>query len=164
MDHEKASNMSQASFGSGDFYKVTANLKACLPEKLYHPQVCRVADAGSRAFSSERRHPVYIVDLPSKAVSVTIGEIDSGSKTGRHRHNYETILYVISGSGRTVIENVVVDWVAGDAVYIPVWAWHHHENRSDTTECVYVACENTPLLQNLGGIAVREEETDHKYG
>jgi gentisate 1,2-dioxygenase len=58
--------------------------------------------------------------------------------------------------GRTFIEDKVVEWKSGDAIYVPVWAWHYHENQSDTL-CRYVACENAPLLQNLGGIALREE-------
>ena len=83
-------------------------------------------------------------------------------RSNRHRHNYETIIVILKGHGRSVIEDHVVEWAAGDAIYVPVWAWHHHENLSDRDECQYLACENAPLLQNLGGIAVREESADRK--
>ena len=46
---------------------------------------------------------------------------------------------------------------AGDAFYVPTWAWHQHKNASATEPALYIACENAPMLQNLG-IAVREEE------
>ena len=46
---------------------------------------------------------------------------------------------------------------AGDAVYIPSWAWHKHQNLSDNEPAKYIACENAPQLQNLG-VALREEE------
>jgi gentisate 1,2-dioxygenase len=50
-----------------------------------------------------------------------------------------------------------VDWQAGDAVYIPVWAWHHHANLDDKIPASYLACENAPMLQNMGRLAIREE-------
>ena len=46
---------------------------------------------------------------------------------------------------------------AGDAVYIPSWTWHRHQNLSDTESAKYIATENAPQLQNLG-VALREEE------
>jgi len=66
------------------------------------------------------------------------------------------IIYVLEGEGYTLIEDQRVEWAAGDAVYVPVWAWHQHSNTSKTSLCRYVACENAPLMQNLGA-AVREE-------
>ena len=145
-----------SAYTSKDFACVPAQLTAALPDTLIHRQVAgEPADAG---FSAARKHPVHLVNLPSKTLSVTLGGIVPAGRTGRHRHNYETILYVTKGIGQTVIEDRVVAWEAGDAVYIPVWAWHHHENRSATESCEYIACENAPLLQNLGGIALREEE------
>jgi len=41
-----------------------------------------------------------------------------------------------------------------------VWAWHHHTSTTDKS-CRYVACENAPLLQNLGA-AIRQEEKESK--
>jgi uncharacterized RmlC-like cupin family protein len=45
---------------------------------------------------------------------------------------------------------------AGDAIYIPVRAWHQHTNASESEPCRYVACESAALMQNLGA-AAREE-------
>lgn len=144
-----------SSFSSKDFSKVAPRLTPVLPERLIHRNV---TDAGvDSAFSQERKHPVHLVDLPSKILSMTIGGLHPGQSSGRHRHNYETVIYVLRGQGRTIIEDRIVEWAAGDAIYIPVWAWHHHENKSFETACEYIACENAPMLQNLG-IALREEE------
>ncbi|WP_245592000.1 cupin domain-containing protein [Cystobacter fuscus] len=98
-----------------------------------------------------------IVDLPSRTLSLTIGHLRAGQSTRLHRHNYETILYITKGQGYTLVEDRKVEWKAGDAVYVPVWAWHRHVNTDARHEAEYVACENTPLLQNLGEIALREE-------
>jgi gentisate 1,2-dioxygenase len=142
-------------YQSKDFARVGRTLKATLPERLIHRQV--TAARADASFSAERKHPVHLVDLPSRTLSLTVGGLVPGGRSGRHRHNYETILYVLKGEGVTVIEDQRISWRAGDAVYIPVWAWHHHENASSHGPCEYLACENAPLLQNLGEIALREE-------
>jgi gentisate 1,2-dioxygenase len=142
-------------FSSKDFGKTPSSLSAKLPDKLIHKKVESTnLDEG---FSKERKHPVFVVDLPSIALSMTIGGLDPGQSTNRHRHTYETVIYILEGHGYTLIEDRRVDWEAGDAIYVPVWAWHQHHNLSLSESCRYVAAENAPLLQNLGGIAIREE-------
>jgi pyrroloquinoline-quinone synthase len=145
-------------YSSADFWRIDAQLTPSLPAKLIHRQVMAGQDAGSGQFSGERRHPVHIVDLPSHTLSMTLGGLHPGQASGRHRHNYETVIYIVDGCGHTRIEDRIVHWSAGDAIYIPVWAWHHHVNGSEHHSCTYVACENAPLLQNLGGIALRQEQ------
>lgn len=139
---------------SKDFGRTAPVLTVDLPARLIHRDVESTSHATT--FSAERKHPVFIVDLPSRTISMTIGGLEPGQTASKHRHTYETILYVLEGEGFTVIEDQRVDWKAGDAVYIPVWAWHQHTNRSATNRCRYVACENAPLMQNLGA-AQREE-------
>jgi gentisate 1,2-dioxygenase len=140
-------------FSSKDFGATEAELRAELPDKLVHRAVER--SGRDEAFIRQRKHAVSVVDLPSRTLSVTIGGLETGQSTGKHRHTYETILYVLEGEGYTVIEDRRVEWREGDAVYIPVWAWHQHTNTS-ASRCRYLACENAPLLQNLGA-AIREE-------
>ena len=140
-------------FSSKDFHQTTAQTAVALPNKLLHSAV---AGAWHSGFSAQRGHGVAIVDLPSKTISLTVGHLSPQQSTRRHRHNYETILYVIKGQGYSMIEDLKVEWTAGDAVYIPVWAWHNHVN-TGAADAEYLACENAPLLQNLGNIALREE-------
>ena len=131
-------------------------MTAKLPAKLIHKQVEKTNV--DTQFSAERKHPVSVVDLPSITLSMTLGGIVPGGRTGKHRHSYETVIYVLEGKGFTMVEDQRVEWEAGDALYVPVWAWHHHVNLSASESCRYLACENAPLLQNLGGVAIREEE------
>lgn len=140
-------------FSSKDFNQTNNRLLAKMPGKLIHKNVCQSAQ--NTEFDHVRKHPVHIVDVDSKALSMTIGKLAVAQKTNKHRHTYETIIYIQQGKGVSVIENQEIQWQAGDAIYVPVWAWHSHENLGNE-ECIYVACENTPLLQNLG-VAVREE-------
>lgn len=145
----------QKQFSSKDFHQTFARPTFV---KLSHVIHKNVENEGvHNQFSEERKHPVFFVDLPSKNVSMTIGGLLPAQKTNRHRHTYETILYVLEGKGWTLVEDEKVEWEAGDAVYIPSWAWHQHQNLSDTEPARYIACENAPQLQNLG-VALREEE------
>ncbi|WP_394840262.1 cupin domain-containing protein [Pendulispora rubella] len=141
-------------YTSKDFDRTTPVLGVEVPSRLVHADVENTAHAA--AFSAERKHPVSVVDLPSKTISVTIGGLEPGQTASKHRHTYETILYVLEGEGFTMVEERRVEWKAGDAVYIPAWAWHQHTNRSAVNRCKYVACENAPLMQNLNA-ALREE-------
>ena len=147
--------MDRARFTSADFAKVPSSVKAELPERLLHADVLNSRGALDSALSRERSHLVRTVDLPSRTLSVTIGGLSPGQATRMHRHNYETIIYVLSGAGVSLVEKREVPWRAGDALYVPAWAWHQHINRGEE-EVLYVACENAPLLQNLG-VALREE-------
>jgi quercetin dioxygenase-like cupin family protein len=144
-----------ASFSSKDFHQTYARPQFVMPEKLIHRDVERAGEHDQ--FSTERKHPVFFVDLPTRNVSMTIGGLLPDQMTNRHRHTYETVLYVLEGSGYTEIEDQRVEWTAGDAVYIPSWAWHRHKNQSGSAPARYIACENAPQLQNLG-VALREEE------
>ncbi len=148
--------MSQPSFSSKDFGKVPATLSTTMPERLIHHNVIGSGVVEDASFSAERKHLVRTVDLPSRTMSMTIGGLEPGQGTRMHRHSYETIIYVTTGSGKSIIEGKEVPWQAGDAFYVPVWAWHQHINTSETESALYIACENAPMLQNLGA-ALREE-------
>lgn len=141
-------------YSSKDFAKTTSKLKVQLPKKLVHKKVTKMKS--HKNFSKERKHPVHIVNLPSKTISMTIGGLEPAQTTNLHRHTYETIIYVLKGKGETTIEGKKVRWEAGDAIYVPVWAWHCHQNLSKTESAEYIAVESAPLLQNLG-VALREE-------
>lgn len=146
----------QKIYSSKDFGKTKAEIEVNIPDRLIHKNVTGAkVDA---EFSSDRRHPVHIVDLPTRAVSMTIGGIDPGDRTRNHRHTYETIIYVLRGRGHSVVEGRRLDWEAGDALLVPRWAWHQHFNDSDTEYAEYIGCENAPMLQNIG-LALREEES-----
>jgi len=141
-------------YQSADFDKTPPTLHVRIPDRLHHPDVEAAGKHGD--YSAQRKHPVFFVDLPSHTISMTIGWLDPGQSSNMHRHTYETILYVLEGTDYTEVQGRKVEWKAGDAVYIPVWAWHRHTNTGDGL-ARYLACENAPLLQNIGGVALREE-------
>lgn len=115
------------------------------------------ADVPATDFSRERGHPVYAVKLPSNTVSLSIGDLDPSSSTSNHRHAYESLIYVISGHGYTVIDGQRFDWKAGDALYVPPWCWHQHFT-PEGTSARYITATNLPLLRQVGQTVVRQEE------
>lgn len=148
--------MGATGYSSKDFPSVPSVQLADNPASLIDRQVCQPRQGGVDAFSAQRHHFVRAADLPSRALSMTLGGLEPGQSTRLHRHTYETLIYIVSGQGESVIGEQRVAWRAGDALYVPVWAWHQHINTSPTQGALYVACENAPQLQNLG-VAVREE-------
>ncbi|PHX43337.1 cupin, partial [Pseudomonas syringae pv. syringae] len=68
----------------------------------------------------------------------SFGALQPLQGSGLHRHNYETIIYIISGTGFSMVGETLVAWTAGDAVYIPVWRWHKHVNTSEDVEVTYI--------------------------
>ncbi|MCP9267336.1 iron-containing redox enzyme family protein [Xenorhabdus sp. XENO-1] len=144
------------SFHSADFWRVNYKPTPSIPEKLIHKDVINSNSHGENQFSAERKHKVNIVNLPTKTISMTLGHLDAEQSTNLHRHNYETVIYIIEGNGVSKIGNNDVAWSAGDAIYIPAWVEHKHSNMGQD-KCLYIACENAPLLQNIGNIALREE-------
>ncbi|MDA3136839.1 cupin domain-containing protein [Pseudomonas syringae] len=120
-----------------------------LPRRLLHTAV----DNESRNTNIEENHTV---DLPAQTMRMALKKLAPNEKTRLHRHNYETIIYVLTGSGSTYIEDRVLNWEAGDAIYVPAWAGHYHANNQQHSAS-YIACENSPQLATLGRVVVREE-------
>ncbi|NRB41846.1 MAG: cupin domain-containing protein [Pseudomonadales bacterium] len=148
--------MTSKHFSSANFGETAPTIEVQMPKRLAHVGI-ESSDA-SAEFSAARKHPVHIVDLPSNSISMTIGGLLPGDRSNRHRHTYETIAYILEGRGYSMIEDQKVEWQKGDAIYIPNWAWHHHVNTDSKKSAKYLACENAPMLQNLGQLAIREEE------
>jgi quercetin dioxygenase-like cupin family protein len=135
------------------FYQKATSPVLEIPDQLLHENVEQI-DA---IFDKGPRPPFYIVDLPSKTMCMTIGSLEPNGKSGKHRHSYETIMFITEGEGYTMIEDRKVEWKKGDAVFVPVWTWHFNVNTSKTETAKYVSCDNAPLLHTIG-LAMFEPE------
>ena len=147
---------------AGSFTDITMNRDSLLPQPARQPaddclhrQVC--AANGDNPFTIQRGHPVYPICLPSNSVSLSIGELAPSSHTSNHRHAYESLIYILSGQGYTVMEGGHYPWQAGDALYVPPWCWHRHV-ASANGPAQYLTATNMPLLRNMGQTVLREEE------
>ncbi len=144
----------EVSSGSSDFGKTTDDVHVNLPDTVIDRQIEKRKD---KAYSEERQCSVFLANIPSFTISVNITVIKPGENDRKHRHYYETLMFVLEGRGYSIIEEDRVEWEAGDAIHVPPWSWHQHFNSDPQREIRYLAATNAPLLQNVGGIARREE-------
>ncbi|WP_239014082.1 iron-containing redox enzyme family protein [Archangium violaceum] len=147
--------------GSSGFVDTSRNRDSLEPRpvehdagELIHRQVGRGGVAED--FSRSRGHPVYEVALPARSVSFSVGELAPGQATSNHRHAYESLIYILEGSGWSIIEGRRVEWRAGDALYVPPWNWHQHVAGDE--KALYLTGTNLPLLNQLGQTVLRQEQ------
>jgi gentisate 1,2-dioxygenase len=125
-----------------------------MPDKVIVQQLEKQKNS---AYSEERQCSVSISDIPSYTIGVDITTIDPSSNDRKHRHSYETIIFVLEGRGYSIVEEERVEWEAGDAIHIPPLACHQHFNSDPDKEVKFLSGTNAPLLQSVGDIDYREE-------
>jgi len=91
--------------------------------------------------------------LPSMSCEIQL--LRPGEKTRSHRHSTTSIFHAFRGRGVTVVENERLEWEKGDSFVLPLWSWHHHENRSKEAAILF-SINDRPALEALG--FYREEE------
>ena len=139
---------------SADFGKTTDDVKVKMPGKV---NVRQLEKQKNLSYSEKRQCSVSISDIPSYTIGVDITTISPNSNDRKHRHYYETVIFVLEGKGYSIIEGDKVEWEAGDALHIPPWSWHQHFNTDPEKEAKHLSGTNEPLLQSVGEIAIREE-------
>jgi len=65
--------------------------------------------------------------------SMFIEEIAPGKTNTMHRHMAEATVYILQGRGHTLLDEDIVEWKAGDAVFVPPMRWHEFFNDGDET-------------------------------
>ncbi|MBC8555375.1 MAG: cupin domain-containing protein [Candidatus Brocadiales bacterium] len=139
---------------SADFGKTTDDVKVKMPGKV---NIRQFEKQKNSAYSEERQCSVSISDIPSYTIGVDITTIGPSSNDRKHRHSYETLIFVLEGRGYSIVEEERVEWEAGDSLHIPPWAWHQHFNTDPDKEAKFLSGTNAPLLQSIGDIDRREE-------
>jgi quercetin dioxygenase-like cupin family protein len=97
-------------------------------------------------------------DRPTMNLDATLHEIPAHTTTTIHRHSWDAIMFVESGTGWSEIDGQRVDWRPWDTVYLPSWAWHRHGVDRDKP-AVYHTWSVEPMLEQFGE-AILEEGGD----
>lgn len=84
-----------------------------------------------------------------------LSELPVGGKSVNHRHTTEAVMFIVKGSGYTIMSyeggpEHRVDWEEGDMFGIPLWCWHQHFNASETDTARYLAIQDTFAVKSLG--------------
>ncbi len=85
--------------------------------------------------------------------NLQIVEIPPGGSLKPEHHMYDSIMYVMAGSGATSIwqegePKRTVEWHEGSLLAIPLNAWHEEFNGSGTQPCRMLFCTNMPSTIN----------------
>ena len=128
----------------------------------YHKKVIKRSDVKMVDAPGRRtRRGVYAGwdgDRPTKNLDATLHEIDPGVTTTIHRHSWDAIMFIESGSGWTEIDGQRIDWKPWDTIHLPGWAWHRHGNEGDKA-AVFHTWSVQPMLEQFG-VALLEEGGD----
>jgi mannose-6-phosphate isomerase-like protein (cupin superfamily) len=95
----------------------------------------------------------YVIDsrlgFNTKVMSTVVAEIPPGKRSGAHRHLYEEVNYIMSGEGYSIVDDRRYDWKAGDALSIPVFAWHQYFNTGSEPARI-LSHSNRAAMDNMG--------------
>ncbi|MDP2711281.1 MAG: cupin domain-containing protein [Solirubrobacteraceae bacterium] len=67
-----------------------------------------------------------------------------------HRHTSNTIYHVVRGEGRSVVDDVVLEWNEHDVFAVPSWTVHEHHNGSGSEDAIVFSYTDEPVMRSLG--------------
>jgi len=120
--------------------------------KDYRRTVIRKGDVELRESARGHRVGCYMgIDggNPTRVLDAWVHELDPGVTQTIHRHSWDAMTFVVSGSGWTEVDGVRYDWKPWDALHLPAWAWHRSGNDGDKPARV-MTYSSEPLLASLG--------------
>lgn len=91
-------------------------------------------------------------EVAARALDVMAAEIEPGGHTGKHRHIFEELIYVVEGQGYDVHEDTQYPWQAGDLVCVPPMTAHQHFNTGDRPAKLISVWPRQLAHEFLGGI------------
>jgi mannose-6-phosphate isomerase-like protein (cupin superfamily) len=90
--------------------------------------------------------PFLITDTPLKHWAVFTHEVRT--KSGKHRHQGGLVIYVIDGTGYSIVDGERVDWEKGDLVLLPLrpdGVEHQHFNSDPAKPALWIAFIHFPI-------------------
>src|SRR3954453_701014 len=77
---------------------------------------------------------------------------DLKTRSGKHRHQGGLVIYVIVGTGYSVVDGERVDWQAGDLLLLPIkpgGVEHQHFNLQPGADCRWIAFSYMPFFDHV---------------
>lgn len=82
-------------------------------------------------------------------MSFSVQMLRPGERTRAKRETNSTLLFVLKGSGRSIIDGVTLDWGENDVIAVPNWMWTEHANLSDREPAILYAVSDEPTMRKL---------------
>ncbi len=70
--------------------------------------------------------------FPAEVLDARVVRIPPHKNNERHKHAHETVFYIVSGTGRVMVDDRFVAVQPGSCVFVPRWAVHQSQNQGDT--------------------------------
>jgi cytochrome P450/mannose-6-phosphate isomerase-like protein (cupin superfamily) len=74
---------------------------------------------------------VHSLQFRPEVLEARLVHIPPQKNNEHHRHAHETVFYIIRGHGRILVDDSHVEVGPGDIVFVPRWAMHQSQNKSD---------------------------------
>jgi gentisate 1,2-dioxygenase len=130
-----------------------------------HRTIIKAADVVMQPSARGHRVGCYMGEdggNPTRTLDAWVHEYEPGSATTIHRHSWDAMLFVVSGSGWTEVDGVRYDWQPWDAIHIPAWSWHRSGGTGERPARV-MSYSSEPLVSSLG-FGVLEDAGDTPVG
>jgi gentisate 1,2-dioxygenase len=105
----------------------------------------------------------------NRVLSAHLAELSPGSNSVRHRHTTEAYIYIVAGSGFSIVNydgepEERIEWSEGSLFSPPVWAWHQHFNPDPKQTARYLAIQDTGLVRHMRLHNIERHPTQKKVG
>ena len=90
------------------------------------PMYANKVDAMNIDFTVDR------APFPAEVIDARVVRIPPHKNNERHKHAHETVFYIISGTGRVMVDDRWISVEPGSCVFVPRWAVHQSQNQCDT--------------------------------
>lgn len=97
-------------------------------------------------------------DRPTMNLATSLHEVPPRTTTTVHRHSWDAVAFIESGSGWTEIDGRRIEWRPWDTLHLPSWAWHRHGNGTHTP-ARFLTWSVQPMLEQFG-VALLEDGGD----
>lgn len=84
---------------------------------------------------------------PTRFLDAKENRLAAGARTPSHQHTWDAVIFVLEGTGKSVIDGQEYTWRPWDTLHTPSMSWHHHEATSDAK---FLSFSSYPLIKDLG--------------
>jgi mannose-6-phosphate isomerase-like protein (cupin superfamily) len=84
----------------------------------------------------------------NRILGLYVHQLPPDSFTETHKHG-EAIVYVLSGSGYSIVEGQRYEWRAGDCIFVQPGMWHQHFNNDPEQVSQHIAIMSAPLRDRI---------------
>jgi len=84
------------------------------------------------------------VGFSNRMLGLYIHQLPPACHTETHKHGWVTV-FVLSGSGYSIVDGDRYDWQAGDMINVPAGAWHQHFNTDPNKVSQHLTLTLQPL-------------------